>query len=58
MFPDIPDEPLAEGVSNLYASFRTWRNRSAHAMAVRLREDLISHREGTLPFDGGSPKCD
>jgi PAS domain-containing protein len=36
VFPDNPDEPLADGVSNLYASLRTVaQTGGAHAMAVQ-----------------------
>jgi PAS domain-containing protein len=36
VFPDNPDEPLADGVSNLYASLRTVAQTGrAHAMAVQ-----------------------
>ncbi|WP_244623676.1 PAS domain-containing protein [Bradyrhizobium cosmicum] len=36
VFPDNPDEPLADGVSNLYASLRTVAQTGrSHAMAVQ-----------------------
>ena len=36
IFPDNPDDPLADGVSNLYASLRTVaKTGQAHAMAIQ-----------------------
>ncbi|MDA9408175.1 hypothetical protein XH80_15985 [Bradyrhizobium sp. CCBAU 45384] len=47
VFPDNPDEPLADGVSNLYASLRTVaQTGQPHAMAVQ-RYD-IRDADGTF----------
>ena len=51
IFPDNPDHPLADGVSNLYASLRTVvKTGQPHAMAVQrydIRDPQASSSSGT-----------